>query len=595
MNILLVYPDIRTGHFAHFHHGVASISAVLKQAGHSVSLFYLNREIADEEFLQKVQSYRPDLVAFSVSTMMYPLARRYGAAVKAGLGLPMVVGGIHATLAPLAVLQDGVFEVLVRAEGEYPLLEYVQARESGADYSNIPNLYLRLPDGSIKQNPLRPPADLERLPFVDRELFDNEALMRENDRQVPLMASRGCPYACTYCCNSVLTQLAGGSKKLVRQRKVASVIAEIHALHRRFPDLKSLLFSDEIFTISRDWVRDYCEAYRAAFTTPFQIYVRVETVDRETLARLRDAGLHSIIVGVESGNERIRREVLNRKMSNEQIERVFQWADELGLETWDFNMIGLPGETEANIRETMAINRKIRPHHVTVTIFYPFPGTPIHDVCKKEGVLQVDETTSIFVHSLHSTLKLPTISSERLIELAEEFRALAVQIEAGKAARGYLDLTGEFERAQVHSGGPKFVALWQVRIEGQDRICLLLHPNSSVAYTLEIKPHSRIRFALAFSPDVWDKPGGGCTYRIKVKAPKGKEKVIFEREFDPKHRPEERKWVEAEADLSEFGGKTVTLTLETETPNGKNEYCVAFWSRPYLEQIEDAKKEPARA
>ena len=593
MKVLLIYPDIQTIQFPHFQHGIASISAVLKQAGHKTALLYLHREIEDQVFLDQVRAQQPDLVAFSATTMQYPYARRYAAALKAGARLRLILGGIHATVAPEAVLEDQVFEVLVRAEGEYPLLDYLTALETGQDPSRIPNLWLRRPDGSIQKNPLRPPADLQKLPLVDRELFDNDVLMRENNRQVAIMASRGCPYACTYCCNSVLTELAGGAKNLVRQRRVESVMAEIQELHRRFPELKSLIFMDEIFTLNRDWIQEFCSAYRRAFTTPFQIFLRVETVDRDLLARLREAGLYSIIVGVESGNERIRREVLNRRMSNEQIIRVFAWADELGIETWDFNMIGLPGETEANVRETMELNRRIKPHHIQVSIFYPFPGTPIHERCQAEGLLPREHTTSVF-HNL-PTLDLPGLSRSRLRELFAEFRALAMQIEAGKTPLGYLDLTAEFERASVQSGGPEFVALWQVRIAGEDRICLLLHPPSSAGYSIAVKPGSRLRFGMAFSPDVWDQPGGGCIYRVKVKAPWRKAKVVFERAFDPKHRPDERKWVETEADLSEFGGKTVTLTLETETPDGNNDYCVAFWSRPHLAQAEDAQEERGKA
>ena len=583
MKILLVYANIQTLQFAHFQHGVASISAVLKRAGHQTSLLYLNQEWDDETFAREVRRHQPDLVAFSSTTMQYPFTRRYGAVVKAKLGLPTVIGGIHATVAPEAVMDDGAFDVLIRAEGEYPLLDYVRALEAGADPSNIPNLWLRRPDGSIQKNPLRPPADLEGLPFVDRELFDNTVLMHENNGQVPIMASRGCPFACTYCCNSVLSELAGGVKNLVRQRKVESVIAEIHELHRRFPDLKSLIFMDEVFTINRHWVREFCAAYRRSFTTPFEVILRVETLDRETLQAMVEAGLYAITIGVESGSERVRREVLNRHMSNEQIIRVFEWADEFGLETWTFNMMGLPSETEAEIRETMDINRRIRPHHITVTIFYPFPGTPIYRRCQEEGILQVGDTTSLFYFH-ESTLQLPGMSRQRLLELAEEFRALAMRIEAGKTAQGYLDLTAEFERAQVQSGGPKFVDLWRVRIDGKDRMCLLLHPPSTASYTVAIQPDTRFRFGMAFSPDVWDKPGGGCLYRVKIKAPWRKEQVVFERDFDPKHRPEERGWVDAEADLSAFAGKTVTLTLETTPLTDSNDYCVAFWSRPHMVQ-----------
>ncbi len=584
MKVLLIYPDINTIQFPHFQHGIASVSAVLKRAGHRTSLVYLNRDLSDEDFTEEAKRHDPDLVAFSSTTLQFSFVKRYAKAVKAALGLPVVIGGIHATIAPEEVMKDETFDYLIQAEGEYPLLELADAMEADRDYTGISNLWFRRA-GALVGNPLRPPADMEELPFVDRDLFDNEVLMRENDRQVALMASRGCPYACTYCCNTVLTSLAGGVKKWVRQRKVDSVLSEIEYLHGKFPDMKTMIFMDEIFTLDKKWVREYCDKYAGRFSTPFQIFLRVETVDRETLAMLREAGLYSIIVGVESGNDRIRREVLNRRMTNEQIIRVFDWADELGIETWDFNMIGLPGETEGNVRETMDLNRRIRPHHVQVSIFYPFPGTPIHERCRNEGLLQVGETTSVFLNE--PTLDLPGLAREKINELFAEFRALAMLLEAKKSAKGYYDLTEHFDEAKIKSGGNDFVALWLIRIKGEDRMSILLHPASSAKWRVKLKPDSSLRFGLAFSPDVWDKPGGGCTYRVKVKPRMRREEVVYTREFDPKNNEDERRWVDQEVDLSRFGGRSVEITLETYTPPGENQYCVAFWSRPYLSEKGD--------
>jgi anaerobic magnesium-protoporphyrin IX monomethyl ester cyclase len=579
MKVLLVYPDINTIQFPHFQHGVAAISAMLKQAGHQASLVYLSRELSDEEFCQEVGRHQPDMVAFSSTTLQFSFVRRYARAVKAGPGLPVVIGGIHATIAPEEVMMDENFDYLIRAEGEYPMLELADALQSGGDVSGIRNLWFRN-KGQLVKNPIRPAVDIEGLPLVDRDLFDNDVIMPENDMQVAIMASRGCPYACTYCCNTVLTELAGGSKNWVRQRKTDSVMAEIEYLQERFPDMKSMIFMDEIFTLNKKWIQEFCEKYRARFSIPFQIFLRVETVDRETLAVMRDAGLYSIIVGVESGNERIRREVLNRRMTNQQIINVFQWADELGIETWDFNMIGLPGETEHNIRETMELNRRIKPHHVQVSIFFPFPGTPIHDKCMKEGLLPRGETTSVFLNQ--PCLDLPGLPREKIRDLFKEFRALAMLLEARKSARGYYDLTGHFDQARIRSGGHEFVALWLIRILGEDRLSILIHPESSASFRVKLRPDSVLRFGMAFSPDVWDKPGGGCTYRVKVKPRMRREEIVYERHFDPKHNKEEQRWVDQEVDLSRFAGRTVDLTLETTTPGGNNEYCVAFFSRPFL-------------
>jgi hypothetical protein len=301
------------------------------------------------------------------------------------------------------------------------------------------------------------------------------------------------------------------------------------------------------------------------------------------LKMLREAGLYSVIVGVESGNERIRKEVLNRHMSNAQIENIFRWADELGIETWDFNMLGLPDETEENVRETIELNRRIRPDHVQISIFYPFPGTPLHERCEKDNLIPQEHTTSVF-HN-RATLELPNLSREKINHLFDEFRALGYLLEAQKRPSGYYDFTAHFDEASIQSGGEKFVALWLVRIGGEDRLSLLLHPPSSATYNLTVQPGSALRFGMAFSPDVWDKPGKGCTFEVLCKTRFRGTRTIFSEYVDPKHIPEQRGWLDREVNLSELGGKKVELTLRTSTPAGENEYCVAFFSRPHLVEI----------
>jgi len=581
MNLLLIYPDIATIQFPHFQHGIASIAAVIKEGGHRVDLLYLDHEMTDDEFVKKVNSYNPDVAAFSSTTQQYIFTKRYAKAIKEKLDLFVVIGGIHATIDPQTVINEGIFDALIRAEGEYPLLELLDALDSGKDYKRIENLWTMDEDDNIIENPQRPPVDISKLPWPDRDVYDNNKLMSVNDYQVSVMASRGCPFRCTYCCNTVLSDLAGGNAKWVRQRPVDDVLEEIDALHKRFPDMKSLIFMDEIFTQKKKYVKEFCEKYKKLFKTPFQIFIRVESVDREMMEWLKDAGMYSIIAGVESGNEEVRRSILNRKMSNEQIIKVFKWADELEIETWDFNMIGVPGDTEDTIRDTMELNKIIRPDHLQISIFYPFPGTPLWEKCIEKGYAKVDESTSVF-HS-KPVLELPTISRDKLLKLHKEFVALGHQIESEKNAQGYYDLTAKFKNAEIEMGGDEYVELWRVRIDGDDRMAILMHPSSSASYKIEIKPGSKLKFGIGFSEDVWEKDGGGATFKIKIKTRLRKPKTIFEKEINPKKNPDERKWMDHEVDLSAFANKKAELILETKTAPGENQFCAAFWSRPYIE------------
>lgn len=581
MKVLFIYTNLQSIQFYHYHQGLGWLSAVLKQAGHRTELIYLDQEISPEQLVEKVKKISPDLIGFSSITLQYQFTKHYAQALKSELKIPMVIGGIHSTIAPEQVLADDLFDFLVQGEGEYPLLELVQALEQDKDWRNIKNLWWR-EENQIKSNPLRPLIELDQLPFPDRELFDEQRLLLENNYQVPMMASRGCPFACSYCCNTVLTQLAkqaGG--RWHRRRSVEKVIQELVSVHKRYPNLKSVFFADEVFTSNKQWVREFCVEYKNNFKTPFQVYIRVGTVDYELLRLMKETGLYSILVGVESGNERIRREVLNRKMSNQQIREVFRWADELGIESWSAVMIGVPGETEKTIRETIKLVQKISPHHLQLSMFQPFPLTPLYEQCLKQGLLPEGDATNIYLNQ--PRLNLPELSKEKLSALYSEFQALGWLLEAKKGKKGYFDLSSEFDRARIQPGGEGFVKLWLVRIKGEDRLSILIHPPSKVSWQVKLRPDSKLRFGAGFSSDVWDKPGAGAYYLVRVKPRLGKPETIFSSYLDPKHNPEERKWNDFEVSLAKFGANKIELILETRT-DGPNDWCVAFWSRPYLVQ-----------
>ncbi len=580
MRMLFIYPDVRTNQFAHIQHGVASISAVLKAAGHETDLLWFRDEIGDDEFIERVRAKNPDVAGFSSSTQQWPFTLKYARALKrSGLALPVVVGGVHASLASEEVMAEGSFDILCRGEGEYPMLDLLDALEHDRDYRDIRNLWVRYKD-EVTRNPLRDWVNpLDELPFPDRSIWDNDLILAENDREAALMASRGCPYACTYCSNSALKKLVPGSKKHVRIKSPEYMIEEIEDLCRLL-DVGSLFFEDEIFTLKRRWVERFCELYKERFNIPFIIYVRQELVSRDELELLRDAGCTAIKLGVETGNEKQRREVLNRRTTNEQIIDFFRMAHEVGLKTWIFNMVGIPGDTPEIIEQGMELNRTVKANHVQVTVFYPYPGTPLYERCRIEGYLSERNSTSVF--NDYSVLNLPTITPEQVHEYFIKFRKLAFEIAAEREAQGYFDFTHHFPEAQVTTENPEFVQLMPVRVNGVERMCLLEHPPSRVSYRLKLRPGSSIRFGMAFSPTVWDKPGGGATFEIRIKAGRFREKKIFEKFIDPKNRESDRKWYDEEVDLAKYRDKEIELTFITRTPPGRNQYCVAAWSRPHL-------------
>ncbi len=582
MKVLFIYTDILTNAYSHFQHGIGYISSLLKQAGHSTSLLYLTSEIRKEELIRRIEELKPGLIGFSTGTHQWRFAREYSHWIKEYFDLPIICGGIHPTLAPAEVISEPGIDMLCRGEGEYALLELVNRMEAGENISRIQNLWIKGPGEEIVRNPLRPLiTDLDSLPFPDRNIYDYNTLLKENAYEHMVMASRGCPYRCSYCCSPAFNQLYSVKGSPVRMRSPQNVIEELTMIQDRYR-VDSLFFADEVFTLNHHWLREFCQLYQSKFAIPFKADVRLETANKEILKLLKETGCSTVLIGVESGNEEIRRKIMNRDMKNEDIIRVFQMADEIGLKTWSSNLLGVPGETRETIQETMDLNLKLSPDHIQISVFFPYPGTELYRHCEKEGYLTGEDLTSYFEDI--SVINLPTITREEIKRYFNEFRQIAFQIQARKTKLGYYDFISNFKLAKVNSENSTYVKLSQTRIIGDERLCIFAHPPTRLQYKVELKPDSVLRFGGALSPLVWSPGKGEGTLFTVTVSNLLKDKTIFSKYIDPKNTPEDRKWHDFELDLSGLGEKKVKLNFITSTEEGKNDYCWAVWARPHLVQ-----------
>jgi radical SAM superfamily enzyme YgiQ (UPF0313 family) len=411
-----------------YYHGLGSISGVLKAEGHETVLVYLQRELARDQFLQQVAALSPDVAAFSATTHQYPYVQECARWIKESTPeLLTVVGGIHPTLVPDEVLANPFFDVVCVGEGEYPLLDMVNALDEGRNIADIPNLWLRR-SGSLIRNPLRPLlANLDELPFPDRELFGFEQILSDNDGWVDMMVGRGCPYQCSYCCNPALHRRFKGLGQYVRFRSVENVVAEIRFLAHRY-QVSTLNFQDDVFTLDRDWTLQFCQAYGQEFGFPFWINTRVERVgDEAMIAALARAGCRGVRIGIESGNEELRAGILKRSMSNDDIRRAFALARKHGLSLYTCNMLGIPGETAEMIEETIALNRELTPAGLQFSVFYPYPMTELYDISLRNGYLIEGQALSSY-YERKSILRLPTLSAAELAKGYDHFRQLKSEL-----------------------------------------------------------------------------------------------------------------------------------------------------------------------
>jgi radical SAM superfamily enzyme YgiQ (UPF0313 family) len=420
MRVLFVYPNLNTQ--MGFNHGLASISAVLKEAGHETRLVNLNEKLppvpSDEDVARVVEEWQPGMVAFSCITQQYEKARqlaeflradcaRRGAAVP-----PLVVGGIHPTLVPEEVMADGVWDHVGVGECEYALRELVARTEAGETPDDVSNFVswtagerpaaADAPPVAAEhwtKNPVGEFPDLVDLPKPDYTLFETERITASKGGRFSLMSSRGCPYRCTYCLNHKIidtykADLGRGVGKLnaFRFRPAALMMEEIREVLEAYDNIDTFIFDDDLFTQNVEHAIEICDAYvEAGFQVPIVVNGHVKRLDPRVAEALARAGGKIVKLGIESGSQRVRSKVLKRHMTHSDIMETVSSAEEHGLHTSAFVMIGLPTETRDERWETVDVLAESRVGRFRTSYFFPFPGTDSWHLSIEAGHVDVDK------------------------------------------------------------------------------------------------------------------------------------------------------------------------------------------------------------
>lgn len=359
--------------------GPAFLAAVARERGHRVSMLRIAEDRPLGDAVADILAEAPDLVGLSMTTRQWLRGRDLAGALRAADGPPLIAGGLHATFSPEAVLASPGFDAVCLGEGEVPfaaLLDHLSAGGTISD-ATIANIWLR---GGTHPGLGPPVAEIDRIPFMARDMLD------EHHGVVHMTTQRGCPFPCTYCAARMYDQLYDGIGKYGRRRSLESVLTELEQIRASGP-LNYVIFLDDTFTINHPWVWEFCRVFPDRIGVGFSIHARAETVKPDMIRALADAGCRHIVYGVESGSERIRRDVMKRPVSNDRLVEIVEATKAAGIITTCNYMIGVPGERAEDLQATMDLQARLKPFDFGYFVFYPFPGTPLFETCRQQGML----------------------------------------------------------------------------------------------------------------------------------------------------------------------------------------------------------------
>jgi len=369
--------------------GIMHLSSALKAEGHQVELAVA----AHHDPVAMAREFQPDVAAYSVITGSQRYYLDVNQRLKAELpDVFSIFGGPHPTFFPEMVEEDGV-DGICRGEGEAALVELVDALGDGG-----PTAVLELDNWSFRcnsdareprvvTNPVRPyTEDLDSLPFPDRALVYERDPIAAKSKIKHFLTGRGCPYNCTYCFNHALGEIYRGKGKRFRQQSVDYVLEDIGWVRDHYP-LEFVVFVDDTFVLSAEWLTEFAEKYPKKIGLPFFCNTRANLVTAEQVRLLKEADCHCVSMGIETASDRIRNELLKRRMSQEQILEAARLIREGGLHFTTTNMIGLPTSTLADDFETLELNIQAKPSYAHVFIFQPYQRTELGEFTREHDLM----------------------------------------------------------------------------------------------------------------------------------------------------------------------------------------------------------------
>lgn len=431
---------------------VTILSAYAKKyvPGLEVCLAEINMLIGGAEhsptgFAERVRAAHPDLVAIScMSPHWQPLDPYLRALKQAVPEAAVLVGGYQAILSPEETIAHPAVDYICVGDGEEPLVGIIN-KLLGRQTGDVPGLWEKRPNMDIVRREPVLTANLTGMPFSDYSIFEREGSLRglgfsifgpKNLFILPVMTGRGCPYRCSYCCNTPMLERHKGA--YIRKYDPEAFIEELCRLRDRYA-VDYFEFWDELFLSNMKFAYQFLELYRKQIGLPFSVNSRVEKMDEQFCRTAREAGCHTIWFGIESGSEVYRQTYLGRRMTNAQIITASDNARKYGIRRLTFNIAGMPFETKAHLLETLELNRSISPDFFFFFPYIPLRGTPLYDIAKQHDLL-LAKTAQDYLEGSRSGAFHLNIKEHAGGMTNEEFQEVCMQMADFQMVNNRLDM-----------------------------------------------------------------------------------------------------------------------------------------------------------
>lgn len=390
---------------------LASLAGELLRAGYDAHILDLSiEEDVDAAIGRALDLHHPDIAGITFTTpLAAPAMEVINKIKKMRPEILMLSGGVHATTLPDDVFKNSEVDIVVMGEGEKTLLEIA----AGMPLETMFGIAYRQ-GNEIKINPRRPMiSDLDSLPYPAWHLYDIEryrtARVVTRGRHIGIIeTSRGCVFGCNFCNKTVFS-------RLFRAKSAERVADEIEYILRFGFD--EIHIMDDMFSTDMDRAKEICRLIikrKIKFIWNAQAGLRVDCLDYELLRLMKEAGCYATSLGIESGNQEILN-LANKGITLEKVKKAVELIRKVGLQTTGFFILGLDGETEATMQDTINFAKELKLDFPKTGILVPLPGTPVFNKWDAEGRIKSRNWSHYIFHPEnnlvydHPTLKFETV------------------------------------------------------------------------------------------------------------------------------------------------------------------------------------------